>query len=87
MRRLIFVCVIVFLCTFGLGQRQSAKPQGQVRTYYIAADEIDWEYAPSRIDQITGEKFHFQDVPDSKGMLDANSTMYRKAVFRQYTDA
>jgi len=87
LRRLIFVCVIVFLCTFGLGQRQSAKPQGQVRTYYIAADEIDWEYAPSRIDQITGEKFHFQDVPDSKGMLDANSTMYRKAVFRQYTDA
>src|SRR2546425_3913774 len=60
---------------------------GQVRTYYIAADEIDWEYAPSRIDQITGEKFHFQDIPDSKGMLDANSTMYRKAVFRQYTDA
>jgi manganese oxidase len=84
---LTFVCVIVSACTFALGQRQNAKPEGRVRTYYIAADEIDWEYAPSRIDQITGEKFHFQDDPASKGMLDANSTSYRKALFREYTDA
>ena len=82
-----FLCGIVLLCAFGFGQQQSPKAQGQVRTYYIAADEIDWEYAPSRTDQITGEKFHFQDVLGSKGMLDANSTVYRKAVFREYTDA
>jgi manganese oxidase len=87
LRSIIFVVGILFLFTFELVQQQSARPQGQVRTYYIAADEIDWEYAPSRIDQITGEKFHFQDVPDSKGMLDSNSTVYRKAVFREYTDA
>jgi manganese oxidase len=60
---------------------------GQVRTYFVAADEVDWEYAPSRIDQITGEKFHFQDDPGSAGMLDPNTTMYRKVVFREYTDA
>ncbi len=38
-------------------------------------------------DQITGEKFHFQDDPDSKGMLDPNATVYRKAVFREYADS
>ena len=47
---------------------------GQTRTYYIAADELDWDYAPSGIDQIHGEKYHFQDNPDSKGMLDPNAT-------------
>ena len=43
-------------------QPQTA-PSGQVRTYYIAADELDWDYAPSGIDQIHGEKYHFQDNP------------------------
>jgi manganese oxidase len=87
MRKLMLVCLILSLCTFGVGLQPSANAQGHVRTYYIAADEIDWEYAPSRTDQITGEKFHYQDVPDSKGTLDPNSTMYRKAVFREYSDS
>jgi FtsP/CotA-like multicopper oxidase with cupredoxin domain len=60
---------------------------GQTRTYYIAADELDWDYAPSGIDQIHGQKYHFQDDPSSKGMLDPNATVYRKALFREYTDA
>ena len=30
---------------------------GKVRTYYIAADELDWDYAPSGIDQMTGKPF------------------------------
>jgi hypothetical protein len=30
---------------------------GQVRTYYIAADEVNWNYAPSGIDKVTGKPF------------------------------
>jgi hypothetical protein len=67
-------------------QPQTA-PSGQVRTYFIAADEVDWEYAPSRTDQVHGEPYHFQDNPASKGMRDPNATLYRKALFREYTDA
>ncbi|GMQ81055.1 MAG: hypothetical protein BMS9Abin05_0485 [Rhodothermia bacterium] len=26
-------------------------------TYYIAADEVVWDYAPSNMNQITGEAF------------------------------
>lgn len=46
-------------------QSDQPPPQGEIRTYYIAADEIDWDYARSRIDwdyarsridQITGQK-------------------------------
>jgi Multicopper oxidase/Right handed beta helix region len=75
---------------FGNAAHQPApknRTRGQTRTYYIAADELDWDYAPSGTDQIHGEKFHFQDDPGSKGTLNPNATTYRKALFREYTDA
>jgi FtsP/CotA-like multicopper oxidase with cupredoxin domain len=77
------VCLIPMLASSPTADTQ---PRGRVRTYFIAADEIDWDYAPSHTDLTTGDKFHFQDVPDSKGMLDPNATAYRKVVFREYTD-
>jgi len=76
--------ITLFLAT---PQALPASQSGRTRTYYIAADEIDWDYAPSGTDQIHGEKYHFQDDPASKGMLNPNVTVYRKAVFREYTDA
>ena len=79
--------VAVLLCAITLASAQKTPERGQIRQYYIAADEVDWDYASSHVDQITGEKFHYQDVPSSKGMLDPNSTVYRKALFREYTDA
>src|SRR5438477_12049562 len=73
--------------SFARGQPQGTMPAGRVRTYYIAADEVDWDYAPSGKDLIHGEKYHLQDDPASKGTLDPNATVYRKALFREYTDA
>ena len=63
--------------------REPNPTGGQTRTYYIAADELDWDYAPSGTNQIHGEKYHFQDDPNSKGMLNPNATTYRKALFRR----
>jgi FtsP/CotA-like multicopper oxidase with cupredoxin domain len=61
---------------------------GHVRVYYIAADEVDWTYIPSRGDQaMTGKKDDFGKDPASKGTLDPNATTYRKALYREYTDA
>jgi FtsP/CotA-like multicopper oxidase with cupredoxin domain len=60
---------------------------GQVRQYYIAADEIDWNYMPSGMDQMMGmpptgyAKFFMTRGPHLIG------TVYRKAVYREYTDA
>ena len=31
--------------------------QGQTRTYYIAADEVKWDFAPTGINQMTGKPF------------------------------
>lgn len=36
---------------------ERAAGGGKVRTYYIAADEVDWNYAPTGIDQMTGKPF------------------------------
>jgi FtsP/CotA-like multicopper oxidase with cupredoxin domain len=82
----ILALLVSFAYPFLLGQEHRAEQTQKVRTYYIAADEVDWDYAPLHMDQITGEKFHFEDEPGSKGMLDPNSTRYRKAIFREYTD-
>ena len=71
----------------GNADREPNPIGGQTRTYYIAADELDWDFAPSGTDQIHGEKYHFQDNPNSKGMLNPNATTYRKALFQEYTDA
>ena len=39
------------------GSQPNPKGSGTTRTYYIAADEVEWDYAPSGINQITGEDF------------------------------
>jgi FtsP/CotA-like multicopper oxidase with cupredoxin domain len=63
------------------------SPQGQTHTYYVAADEVAWDYAPSGRDQITGRPFDdvanvfVQRGPERIGHV------YRKAVYREYTDA
>jgi manganese oxidase len=62
-------------------------PQDQTHTYYLAADEVAWDYAPSGRNQITGKPFddvanvYVQRGPERIGHL------YRKAVYREYTDA
>jgi manganese oxidase len=71
--------VLALLCT--------AATAGQVRQYYIAADEIDWNYMPSGKDQMMGmapmgyAKFYATRGPHLIGPV------YRKAVYREYTDA
>src|SRR3954454_14164857 len=69
-----------------LAMFMAAAPVGQTRTYYIAADELDWDFAPSHTDKIHGQKYDLKDDPGSKGEIDPNATSYRKVRFREYTD-
>jgi FtsP/CotA-like multicopper oxidase with cupredoxin domain len=57
------------------------------RVYYIAADEVDWNYAPAKTDRVTGKPYEFATAPGGKGELDPTVTTYRKALYREYTDA
>ena len=41
----------------GHASGDTTQASAKTRTYYIAADEVDWDYAPSGKNQITGEPF------------------------------
>jgi FtsP/CotA-like multicopper oxidase with cupredoxin domain len=60
---------------------------GKTRTYYVAADEVQWDYAPSGRDEAMG--MPFDDI--AKGFTETSSNrigrVYKKAVYREYTDA
>jgi FtsP/CotA-like multicopper oxidase with cupredoxin domain len=62
------------------------SPAGQTRTYYIAADEVIWDYAPGGVNQITGkpfgdaESFWVATGPRQVGKV------VKKALYREYTD-
>jgi FtsP/CotA-like multicopper oxidase with cupredoxin domain len=80
--------VLVFTLTSGvvlIDRVQSAARQE--RNYFIAADEVEWNYAPGEVDLIKGEPFD----DDAKVFLergpDRIGRIYRKAVYREYTDA
>jgi hypothetical protein len=60
---------------------------GKVRTYYIAADEVAWDYMPGNTDPMTGKpvegvtKLLTERGPTRIGKV------YVKAVYREYTDS
>jgi FtsP/CotA-like multicopper oxidase with cupredoxin domain len=86
----LFVALVVgVLCVVPLAaqQKPGAAQQGKTRQYYIAADELDWDYAPSGIDQMMG--MPFEGIAKSYMEHGAHRIghIYKKAIFREYTDA
>ena len=57
------------------------------RTYYVAADEVAWDYAPTGSNQITGEPFGETENVFVKNRPDRIGKVYKKALYREYTDA
>ena len=50
---LVVVCLGVSLCAFC----SFARAEGTTRTYYVAVDEVAWNYTPMGIDGMTGKPF------------------------------
>ena len=63
-----------------------AQSQGRTRTYYIAADEVDWDYAPGGIDKMMGMKFDGYSKTFVEKGPHRIGTVYRKALYHEYTD-
>ena len=66
--------------------KAAATTQGVTRLYYIAADDVEWDYAPSGKNLITGGPFEgdaaFFAAPSPMGL----GRVYKKTVYREYTD-
>jgi FtsP/CotA-like multicopper oxidase with cupredoxin domain len=60
---------------------------GRVRTYYVAAEETEWDYAPLGIDMMTGKPFEGTSAAYTEPGPNRIGHVYRKAVYREYTDA
>lgn len=79
--------VVVVLLAAGCHSGASAGSGPQTRAYYIAADEVAWNYAPAGTNMITGQPFdetankYVQTGPDRIG------STYTKCLYHGYTDA
>lgn len=63
------------------------RSQGHTRVYYVAADTVLWDYAPSGGNLISGEPW---TPPESLLMMPGQWTVGRrmhKAIYREYTDS
>jgi FtsP/CotA-like multicopper oxidase with cupredoxin domain len=60
---------------------------GRVRTYYIAAEEVEWDYAPLGVDMMTGKPFEGTSAAYTQPGPNHIGHIYKKAVYREYTDA
>lgn len=69
----------------GCGAAPSNDPV--TRTYYIAAVEVDWDYAPTDNDRITGKPWEGISVFLMTSAPDRIGRVYRKAIYREYTDS
>jgi len=88
--------VVFFLAVGGLAPLAAtpAAPQaanesgatGRVRTYYVAAEEVEWDYAPLGIDVTTGKPFEGKSAAYTQPGPNHIGHIYRKALYREYTD-
>jgi FtsP/CotA-like multicopper oxidase with cupredoxin domain len=83
---LAFLFLIMFAAAPGAVASEHAHT-GKVRTYYVGADEVEWNYAPSGRDEAMGmpfdaiEKTFTQPGPHQIGSIN------KKAIYREYTDS
>ena len=65
---------------------QGAIPRPRTRTYFVAADEVTWDYVPGGRDEIAGRPY--ADTAFFAGAKPRPvSTAYKKVLYREYADS
>jgi manganese oxidase len=78
------VCWLALLCCGSSLRAQTTA--GKTRVYYVAADEINWNYAPSGRDEAMGMPFDALQKGYTESGPHQIGRIYKKAVYREYTD-
>jgi len=84
---LMALVALVATTTASTGAGPAAAGPGTVRRYYIAADTVRWNYAPSGKNLITGLPFGADDGVYAVNGPDRIGSTYLKSLYREYTDA
>ena len=66
---------------------QQTATDVRVHTYYVAAEETEWDYAPLGMDIMTGHPFEGTSAAYTQPDAGHIGHIYRKAIYREYTDA
>jgi hephaestin len=64
-----------------------APASATVRTYYIAAEPVMWDYAPLGYDGCSGQPWNEQQLTFTQTTNATLGSQYKKGMFREYTDA
>ena len=75
------------LITQALTARAADHASGKTRTYYVAADEVEWDYAPSGRDEAMGMPFDAVARGFTESGPHQIGRVNKKAIYREYTDA
>ena len=76
------------LCTLPVRTQAAATAHaGTTRTYYVAADEVQWDFAPSARDEAMGMDFDEVGKAFTESGPHRIGRVYKKAIYREYTDA
>jgi FtsP/CotA-like multicopper oxidase with cupredoxin domain len=85
-----FVILSGTLAITEISRPQTISKPGKIHTYYIAADEVKWNYDPGGLNGMTGKPLDFVGYftgADGKVITKPESTTYVKCLYREYTDA
>jgi manganese oxidase len=75
-------------CSTGAAaQTSQTDSTAKIHTYYVAADEVEWDYAPDGINKMMGMKFDGYAATFMRRGPHSIGKVYRKAIYREYTDA
>lgn len=86
-RRFVLPAVAVAFL-MGVGFFAQADGEGGiVRTYYIAADEVVWEYASTGTNRMTGQPYRDHELMFAEAGPHHIGRIAKKAVYRAYTDS
>jgi FtsP/CotA-like multicopper oxidase with cupredoxin domain len=85
--RTAYLAVPVALIGLLAACQPTATPDGVTRTYFIAADEVVWDYAPSGANVITGKEFGEEEDHWMASGPTRVGRVYKKALYREYTDS
>jgi len=83
------VVILAAACTHAphvMELQGAASGPGIERTYYIAADVVAWDYAPTGRNGLTGAAFTGHDTVYVAGGPDRIGKVYKKSLYREYTD-
>jgi manganese oxidase len=81
------LCLALLTLTASAADSAAISAEHRVHTYYIAADEVEWDYARDGIDKMMGMKLEGWGKMFTERGSHSIGKVYRKAIYREYTGA